>query len=121
MKNRCLCIEKRFAIQKAIKEAMLEDIHLTRPGCFALLSLAQHCWWPYIHRDLLARASECKACTDIGKNLKPLIPRSKWLPLTKCNESNEEMQIDFRCPNLNKKVIQKFFLIAIDRYFKYLS
>ena len=88
VKNRCLCIDKRIVIQHAIKEAVLKDIHLTHPCSFALLSLAEH--W-----DFLARDSESKACTDIGKKIKSVIPRSKWSPLTRCREPNEELQIDF--------------------------
>ena len=67
VKNGCLCIDERIAIPKAIKDAVLEDIHSTHPGSFAMLSLAQNIWWPYIHREILANASECKACTEVGK------------------------------------------------------
>ena len=70
VKHGCVCLDERIAIPKAIKDAVLEDIHSTHPGSFAMLSLAQNIWWPYIHRDILAKASECKACTEIGKNLK---------------------------------------------------
>ena len=50
----------------AKKMAVLEDIHSAHPGSFVLLSLAQKFWWPYIHRDILAKASECKDCTRNG-------------------------------------------------------
>ena len=70
VKHGCVCLDERIAIPKSIKDAVLEDIHSTHPGSFAMLSLAQNIWWPYIHRDILAKASECKACTEIGKNLK---------------------------------------------------
>ena len=73
-----LCIDERIGIPKAITDSVLEDIHSTQPGSFASLSLAQNIWWPYIHRDKLAKASECKACTEISKKLKPVIPHSKW-------------------------------------------
>ena len=71
MKHGRLCIDERIAIPKAIKGAVLEDIHSTHPGVFAMLSLAQKIWWPYIHRDILAKASECKSCTEIDENLIP--------------------------------------------------
>ena len=91
-KHGCLCIDESIAIPKAIKDAVLEDIHSTHPGSFAMLSLAQNIWWPYIHRDILAKASECKACTEIGKKLKPVIPHSKWSPLPHCIEPNDEIE-----------------------------
>ena len=77
VKHGCVCLDERIAIPKSIKDAVLEDIHSTHPGSFAMLSLAQNIWWPYIHRDILAKASECKACTEIGKNLKSVIPHRK--------------------------------------------
>ena len=119
VKHGCVCLDERIAIPKSIKDAVLEDIHSTHPGSFAMLSLAQNIWWPYIHRDILAKASECKACTDIGKNLKSVIPHRKWALLPKCNEPNDEIQLDFGGPILNEKGIEQYFFTSIDRYSKY--
>ena len=46
VKHGCACLDERIAIPKAIKDAVLEDIHSTHPGSFALLSLAKNIWWP---------------------------------------------------------------------------
>ena len=119
VKHGCVCLDERIAIPKTIKDAVLEDIHSTHPGSFAMLSLAQNIWWPYIHRDILAKASECKACTDVGKNLKSVIPHRKWAPLPKCSEPNDEIQLDFGGPILNEKGIEQYFITSIDRYSKY--
>ena len=86
VKHGCLCLDERKAIPNAIKDALLEYIHSARPGSFARLSFAQNAWWPYIHRDILSKASEYKRWTDIGKNLKPVIPHVKWSPLPNCIE-----------------------------------
>ena len=61
----------------SIKEAVLELIHMTHPGSWGMISLSQYAWWPYMHREILAKTSDCVPCTDIGKNLKPIIPKSK--------------------------------------------
>ena len=106
VKHGCVCLDERIAIPKSIKDAVLEDIHSTHPGSFAMLSLAQNISWPYIHGDKLAKASECNACTDIGKNLKSVIPHRKWTPLPKCSEPNDEIQLDFGGPILNEKGIE---------------
>ena len=119
VKHGCVCLDERIAIPKSIKDAVLEDIHSTHPGSFAMLSLAQNTWWPYIHRDILAKASECKACTDIGKNLKSVISHRKWTPLPKCSEPNDEIQLDFGGPILIEKGIEQYFLTSTDRYSKY--
>ncbi|XP_075241628.1 AP-1 complex subunit gamma-1-like [Convolutriloba macropyga] len=40
VKHGGVCLDERIAIPKAIKDAVLEDIHSTHPGSFAMLSLA---------------------------------------------------------------------------------
>ena len=119
VKHGCVCLVERIAIPKAIKDAVLEDIHSTHPGSFAILSLAQNIWWPYIHRDILAKTSECKACTETGKNLKSVISHRKWAPLPKCSEPNDEIQIDFGGPISIENGIEQYFITSIDRYSKY--
>ena len=119
VKHGCVCLDERIATPKSIKDAVLEDIHSTHPGSFAMLFLAQNIWWPYIHRDILAKASECKACTEIGKNLKSVIPHRKWTPLPKCSEPNDEIQLDFGGPILSEKGIEQYFITSIDRYSKH--
>ena len=44
VKHGCVCLDERIAIPKAIKDAVLEDIHSTHPGSFAILSRALHIW-----------------------------------------------------------------------------
>ena len=119
VKHGCVCLDERIAIPKSIKDAVLEDIHLAHPGSFAMLSPAQNIWWPYIQRDILAKASECKACTEIGKNLKSVISHCKWAPLPKCIEPNDEIEIDFGGPILIENGTEQYFITCIDRYSKY--
>ena len=119
VKHGCVCLDERIAIPKSIRDAVLEDIHSTHRGSFAMLSLAQNIWWPYIHRDVLAKASECKACMEFGKSLKSVISHRKWAPLPKCIEPNDEIQVDFGGPILNEKGIEQYFITSIDRYLKY--
>ena len=82
---------------------MLDSIQMTHPGNWGMISLSQYAWWPYMHREILAKTSDCVQCTDIGKNLKTVIPKSKWHPHKLCQEPNEEIQIDFGGPILNEK------------------
>ena len=72
-----------------------------------------------MHREILAKASDCVPCTDIDKNLKSVIPKSKWYPHKACQEPNEEIQIDFGGPITNDKDKDIYFLACIDRYSKY--
>ena len=72
-----------------------------------------------MHREVLAKTSDCVPCTDIGKNLRPIIPKSKWHPHKACQEPSEEIQIDFGGPIINDKDKDIYFLTCIDRYSKY--
>ena len=119
VKSGCLCVDQRVAIPSSIKEAVLESIHMTHPGSWGMISLSQYAWWPYMHRKILAKTSDCVPCTDIGKNLKPIIPKSKWYPHKACQEPNEEIQIDFGGPILKDQNKDIYFLTCIDRYSKY--
>ena len=70
----CVCMDEKVAILNALKGALIEDLHASHPGSWGMVFMAQHCWWPYMNRDLLVRAIECKPCIAIGKNLKSVIP-----------------------------------------------
>ena len=119
VKSGCLCVDQRVAIPNSIKEAVLESIHMTHPASWGMISLSQYAWWPYMHRKILAKTSDCAPCTEIGKNLKTLTPKSKWHPHKACQEPNEEIQIDFGGPIINDKDKDIYFLTCIDRYSKY--
>ena len=93
VKHGCVCLDERIAITKSIKDAVLEDILSTHPGSFAMLSLAQNIWWPYIHRDILAKASECKACTKIDEDTIPgrsHLSEEQWADTALCSDTEIE-------------------------------
>ena len=73
----CVCVDERVAILHSIQEAVLESLHLTHPGSWGMITLGQYAFWPYMHREILNKAAQCKPCTDIGKNLKPIVPETK--------------------------------------------
>ena len=67
----------------------------------------------------MAKTSDCVPCTDIGKNLQPIVPKSKWYPHKACQKTNEEIQIDFGGPILKDQNKDIYFLTCINRYSKY--
>ena len=69
-----------------------------------------------MHHEILNKAAQCKHCIDIGKNLKPVVPASKWKPLLNCSEPNEEIQFDFGGPLTNENDPDTHFLACIDRF-----
>ena len=119
VRSGCVCVNERLAIPHSIQDAVLESLHLTHPGSWGMITLGQYAFWPYIHREILNKAAQCKPCTDIGKNLKPVFPASKWNPLLKCSEPNDEIQIGFGGPITNEKDQDIHFLACIDRFSKY--
>ena len=119
VKSGCLCVDERVAIPKSIKDAVLESIHMTHPGSWEMILLSQYAWWPYMLRVIIAKTPDCVPCTEIGKNLKPVILKSKCHPYKLCQEPNEEIKIDFEGPILNKKYKRIYLLTCIDRYSNY--
>ena len=118
VRSGCVCVDERVAIPHSIQDAVLESLHLMHPGRWGMITLGQYAFWPYMHRENLNEAAQCKPCTDIGENLKP-VPASKWKPLLKCSEPNEELQIDFGGPITEEKNQDIHFLACIDRFSKY--
>ena len=72
-----------------------------------------------MHREVLNNAMQCKACSEIRKNRKPIIPESKWKPLLNCSDPNEETQSAFGGPITSEKDQDIHFLACIDRFSKY--
>ena len=54
----------------------------------------------------------------IGKNLKPVIPKSKHTNLNNLQEPNEEVQIDFTGP-ISENNKDSYILVSVDRYPRY--
>ena len=67
-----------------------------------------------MHRELIVKATECKPCTVIGRNLKPVIPAKQFNPHTPCVEPNQEIQVDFGGPIFDEKGNEVNFLAATD-------
>ena len=119
VRSGCVCIDEKVAIPNVLREALIDDIHASHPGTWGMICMATHCWWPYMHRELIVKATECKPCTVIGKNLKSVIPAKQFTPHIPCVEPNQEIQIDFGGPIFDEKNNEVYFLAAIDRFSKY--
>ena len=89
------------------------------PGSWEMIALGQYAFWPYKHREILKKAAQYKPCTDIGKNLKPVVPASKRKPLLNCSELNEEIQIDIGGQITKEKDQDIHFLACNDRFSRY--
>ena len=119
VRSGCVCIDEKVAIPNVLREALIDDIHSSHPGTWGMICMATHCWWPYMHRELIVKATECKPSTVIGKNLKSVIPAKQFNPHIPCVEPNQEIQIDFGGPIFDEKCNEVYFRAAIDRFSKY--
>ena len=119
VRSGCVCIDEKVAIPNVLREALTDDIHAIHPSTWGMICMATHCWWPYMRRELIVKATECKPCTAIGKNLKSNIPAKQSNPHIPCKEPNQEIQIDFGGPIFDEKGNEVYFLAAIDRFSKY--
>ena len=91
VRSGCVCIDERVAIPNVLREALIDDIHSSHPGTWGMICMAIHCFWPYMHRELIVKATECKPCTAIGKNLESVIPAKQITPHIPCVEPNQEI------------------------------
>ena len=106
----CVRVEERVT--------MPHSINLTHPGSWGMITLGQYAFWPYMHREILIRTTQCEPCTKIGKNLTPVISASKLLPLRNCSETNEEIQLDFDGPITSENDQDIYLLASVDRFSK---
>ena len=84
-----------------------------------MITVGQYPFWLQMHKEILNKAAQCKACTEIGKSPKPVIPASKWNPLLNFSEPNEETQLDFGGSVKSEKDQDIHFLACVDRFSKY--
>ena len=119
VRSGCVCIDKHVAISHSKQDALLESLHLIHPGSCSMVTVGQYAFWRYMHREILNKAAQSKPCSDIGKNLKSIVPASNWQPLLICSETNKEIQIGSGGTITNEKDQDMHFLACIDHFSKY--
>ena len=92
VKNGRVCVDDRIAIPNSIKDTYIEAIHATHPVSWEVTDMAVHSWLPYVDRVLVSKTEKCNPNVMIGKDLKSIIPSSKWATLKLCKIPNEEIQ-----------------------------
>ena len=119
--SRCLLYDGKLVIPYQLQNTIINTVHRTHPGQVGMIRLANLIWFPHIHRTIKLRAENCKQCTDQGKNLKPIIPKTDLGKLPKLLEPNQEIQLDFAGPLPNESNDEIYILVAIDRFSRYPS
>ena len=113
--------DDRAVIPKQLRQTLVDTLHLTHPGQGGMLEAARNIWYPYLHRDIVATAQNCKECREKGKNLKVISGHSHFTSLDAVVEQNEEIQLDFAgaLPAENDKDV--YILVGVDRFSRFPS
>ena len=92
----CLLYENRLVIPAKSRPLVLQAIHSKQQGQTGMLALARLLWYPHIHSEINAQAQNCRHCIDIGKKLKPLIPKNVFPDFVAetCNECDTNTAIE---------------------------
>ena len=114
-----VCVDEKVAIPNVLREALIDDIHASHPGTWRMIFMAKDCWWPYMNRQLIVRATQCKPCSVIGKNLKSVFPVEQFQQVVPYFQPNQEIQINFEGPIFDGKTNEINFLATTDRFSKY--
>ena len=97
----------------------MDALHLTHPGQVGMLDAAKHVWYPYLQRDIVATAKNCKNCRDKGKNLKAISGKKHYTTLDAVVEPNEEIQLDFMGRLLDENDKEVYILVGVDRFCRF--
>ena len=66
VRENILLYDDRVVIPKQLRPTLMDALHLTHPGQGGMLEAAKHVWYPYLHRDIVATAQNCKKLPGKG-------------------------------------------------------
>ena len=116
-----LLYDERAVIPKQLRQILVDALHLTHPGQGGTLEAARSIWYPYLHRDIVATAQNCKECREKGENLKVISDHSHFTSLDAVVEPNEEIQLDFAGPLPDENDKNVYILVGVDRFARFPS
>ena len=115
----CILYDGKMYIPTQLRKLIMNSIHRNHPGQSGMMHLANMIWFPRIHREIVTLTKNCQPCIKIGKNLKPIIPKSHLANLPPLYEPNEEIQMDFAGPIIDEQNNDSYILASVDRFSRY--
>ena len=109
--------DDRVVIPKQLRPTMMEALHLTHPGQGSMIEAAKHVWYPYLHRDSVATAQNCKNCRE--RILRSYQEKKHYTTLDAVVEPNEEIQLDFAGPLPNENDKEVYILVGVDHFSRF--
>ena len=116
-----LLYNDRAVIPKQLRQTLVDSLYLTHPGQGGMLEAAKNVWYPYLHRDIVATAQNCKECHQKGKNLKVISGKTHFTSQNALVEPNEEIQLDFAGPLPDKNNKDVYLLVGVDGFSRFPS
>ena len=106
VRENILLYDDRVVIPKQLRPTLMDALHLTHPGQGGMLEAAKHVWYPYLHRDIVATAQNCKNCREKGKNFKVISGKQHYTTLDavvdRMKKSNWILQDPYRMKTIRK-------------------
>ena len=84
-----------------------------------MIESTKHVWYPYLHRDIVATAQNCKNCREKGENLKVISGKKHYTTLDAVVEPNKEIQLDFAGPLPDENDEKVYILVGVDRFSRF--
>ena len=116
-----LLYDDRAVIPKQIRQILVDLLHLTHPGEGGMLEAAKNVSYPYLNRDIIATAQNCKECRQKCKNLKFISSKQLFTALDAVVEPNKEIQMDFAGPLPDENNKEVYILVGVDRVSRFQS
>ena len=116
-----LLYDGRAVIPKQLRQILVDSLHLSHPGQGGMLEAAKIAWYPFLHRDIIATAQNCKECRQKCKNLKVISGKQHFTALDAVVEPNEEIQMDFAGPLPDENNKEVCILVGVDQCSRFLS
>ena len=115
----CILYDGNLYIPTQLRKLVMNSIHRNHQGQSGMMHLANLIWFPRIQREIVTLTQNCQPCIKIGKNLKPIIPKSKVAHLPPLHEPNDEIQLDFTGPITDDEHKDSYILSSVDRFSRY--
>ena len=119
VRDNIILYDDRVVMPKQLRPTLMDALHLTHPGQGGMLEAAKHVWYPYLHRDIVATAQNCKNCREKSKNFKLISGKQHYTTLDAVVEPNEEIQLGFAGPLPDENDKEVYILVGVDRFSRF--
>ena len=111
-------IEDKIIVPKNLRTTIISLLHKGHPAINKMPTTARHFSWPKMTEAIQKKCESCIPCKMSGKNIKPNIPSTEKNNLSRLDNPNEEIQLDFIGP-ITVDNRRFHILLSMDRFSKW--